>query len=91
MFMLLLTDMTTAFEQISVYPSGARKGRLHTRRGTVSMPTFMPDGTRGVVKSLTAEQVAGTGIEVVLANTYHLHLQPGEQTVKKLDGLHEFF
>lgn len=63
---------------------------LITRRGSVKLPTFMPDGTRGVVKSLTAEQVASTGVQVVLANTYHLHLQPGEQVVSKLGGLHEF-
>jgi queuine tRNA-ribosyltransferase len=50
----------------------------------------MPDGTRGVVKTLTAEQVAGTGVQVVLANTYHLHLQPGEAVVASLGGLHEF-
>lgn len=50
----------------------------------------MPDGTRGVVKSLTAEQVASTGVQVVLANTYHLHLQPGEEVVNRLGGLHGF-
>jgi queuine tRNA-ribosyltransferase len=50
----------------------------------------MPDGTRGVVKSLVAEQVAGTGVQVVLANTYHLHLQPGEDTIRSLGGLHGF-
>ncbi len=69
---------------------GSRAATLRTRRGEVQLPTFMPDGTRGVVKSLTAEQVAGTGVQVVLANTYHLHLQPGEATVKKLGGLHGF-
>jgi queuine tRNA-ribosyltransferase len=68
----------------------ARLGMLETRRGTVNTPTFMPDGTRGAVKSLTPEQVAGTGVEVVLANTYHLHLNPGEKSIKKLGGLHNF-
>jgi len=67
-----------------------RSGSFKTRAGVVRTPTFMPDGTRGAVKSLTPEQVAGTGVEVVLANTYHLHLQPGEGTVKALGGLHEF-
>ncbi len=70
--------------------NGSRSGVLHTRRGDVLTPTFMPDGTRGVVKSLTAEQVRSTGIQVVLANTYHLHLQPGEDVVARLGGLHEF-
>lgn len=68
----------------------SRSGVLHTRAGNVATPTFMPDGTRGAVKSLTPEQVVGTGVEVVLANTYHLHLNPGEETVKKLGGLHGF-
>lgn len=68
----------------------ARTGVLHTRRGTVQTPTFMPDGTRGAVKGLTPMQVADTGVEVVLANTYHLHLNPGEKVIKKLGGLHEF-
>lgn len=65
-------------------------GELVTRAGVVKTPTFMPDGTRGAVKSLTPEMVRSTGVGVVLANTYHLHLQPGEDTVKKLGGLHEF-
>lgn len=67
-----------------------RAGEFKTRAGAVKTPTFMPDGTRGAVKSLTPEQVQSTGVGVVLANTYHLHLQPGEDTVAKLGGLHEF-
>ncbi len=63
---------------------------MQTRRGKVFTPTFMPDGTRGVVKSLTAEQVATTGVQVVLANTYHLHLQPGEHVISKLGDVHGF-
>lgn len=70
--------------------NGIRAGLLTTRAGKVATPTFMPDGTRGAVKGLTPEQVIETGVGVVLANTYHLHLQPGEQTVKKLGGLHAF-
>lgn len=68
----------------------ARTGILHTRVGDVPTPTFMPDGTRGAVKSLTPEQVESSGVGVVLANTYHLHLSPGEQVIKKLGGLHTF-
>src|SRR5438105_10529538 len=67
-----------------------RSGTLRTRVGAVLTPTFMPDGTRGAVKSLTPEQVKSTGVQVVLANTYHLHMQPGEDTVSKLGGLHAF-
>lgn len=77
----------TEDKKISKY---ARLGTLHTRVGNVSTPTFMPDGTRGAVKSLTPEQVISTGVEVVMANTYHLHLNPGEKVIKNLGGLHKF-
>lgn len=70
--------------------NGVRKGILNTRAGDVLTPTFMPDGTRGAVKSLTPEQVQSTGVQVVLANTYHLHMQPGEDTIEALGGLHAF-
>lgn|GEM_PF-1105687 len=81
---------TVQFQVKNQLNNGARAGILHTRRGQVLTPTFMPDGTRGVVKSLLPEQVAATGVQVVLANTYHLHLQPGEATVKSLGGVHGF-
>lgn len=68
----------------------ARVGVLHTRAGDVPTPTFMPDGTRGAVKGLTPEQVSDTGVGIVLANTYHLHLAPGEAVIKELGGLHAF-
>lgn len=68
----------------------ARTGVLKTRAGLVHTPTFMPDGTRGAVKSLTPDQVESTGVQVVLSNTYHLHLQPGEDTIEALGGLHFF-
>ena len=67
-----------------------RSGVLNVRGFEIKTPTFMPDGTRGAVKSLTPEIVKSTGVGVVLANTYHLHLQPGEDVVANLGGLHEF-
>jgi len=67
-----------------------RAGNLKTRAGNVATPTFMPDGTRGAVKSMTPDMVRSTGVQVVLANTYHLHMQPGEQTIAAMGGLHEF-
>lgn len=67
-----------------------RRGELSVRGFAVKTPTFMPDGTRGAVKSLTPEMVQSTGVGVVLANTYHLHLMPGEDTVATLGGLHAF-
>jgi len=78
------------FTTKNTFGTYGRTGVLHTRAGKVQTPTFMPDGTRGAVKSLTPEQVTDTGVGVVLANTYHLHLSPGEQVVKNLGGLHGF-
>lgn len=78
------------FKTISNFGDFGRTGQLTTRRGVVNTPTFMPDGTRGAVKGLTPQQVADTGVQIVLANTYHLHLQPGEQAIKQLGGLHTF-
>ncbi len=68
----------------------ARRGRLLTRRGQVQTPAFMPVGTAGTVKSLLPQEVAGLGAEMVLANTYHLMLRPGVETVAALGGLHRF-
>ena len=70
--------------------SGARYGILHTWHGDVEVPMFMPVGTNATVKTLSPEQVAACGSGVILANTYHLHLRPGEEIVKKAGGLHEF-
>lgn len=67
-----------------------RCGVLQTRAGAVQTPTFMPDGTRGAVKSMTPEMVRSTGVQVVLANTYHLHMQPGEDVIAELGGIHRF-
>jgi len=68
----------------------ARAGTLQTPHGPVRTPVFMPVGTHGAVKAMTPDQVAATGAQVVLANTYHLHLRPGEALVEKLGGLHDF-
>ena len=68
----------------------ARRGRLTTAHGTIETPVFMPVGTAATVKGMTSESVARTGAEIVLANTYHLMLRPGPETVDKLGGLHKF-
>jgi len=78
------------FEESHKFGKYGRTGVLHTRAGDVLTPTFMPDGTRGAVKGLAPEQVISTGVGIVLANTYHLHLAPGEKVIKKLGGLHNF-
>ena len=83
------TKSTSVFKLVDT-TNGIRRGVLSTRVGKILTPTFMPDGTRGAVKGLTPAQVAETGVQVVLANTYHLHLSPGEKVVKSLGGLHEF-
>ncbi len=82
--------MNNTFTLNSSFGKYARSGVLHTRCGDVQTPTFMPDGTRGAVKGLTPQQVVGTGVAIVLANTYHLHLNPGEEIIKNLGGLHLF-
>jgi queuine tRNA-ribosyltransferase len=68
----------------------ARAGTFTTPHGAISTPTFMPVGTHGAVKAMTPDQVAATGAQVVLSNTYHLALRPGEGLVEKLGGLHRF-
>ena len=70
--------------------TGARLGTLETNYGIVDTPMFMPVGTRGSVKGLTPEQVKECGSGVILANTYHLWLRPGEDIVDKCGGLHKF-
>ncbi|MCA9176825.1 MAG: tRNA guanosine(34) transglycosylase Tgt [Planctomycetales bacterium] len=66
----------------------ARRGVLATPHGEVQTPAFMPVGTLGTVKGLTIDQVRATGAEMVLGNTYHLALRPGEEVVAELGGLH---
>ena len=68
----------------------ARAGFLHTAHGTVPTPVFMPVGTAGTVKAMTADAVRATGARMVLGNTYHLMLRPGAERVARLGGLHRF-
>ncbi len=68
----------------------ARAGVMRTAHGTVRTPAFMAVGTTGTVKAMTSEAVASTGTEIVLANTYHLMLRPGAETVARLGGLRRF-
>jgi hypothetical protein len=68
----------------------ARAGVLHTAHGDVATPVFMPVGTAGTVKAMTADAVRSTGAGIVLGNTYHLMLRPGAERVARLGGLHRF-
>ncbi len=70
--------------------SGARAGVLTTKHGDIRTPAFSPVGTKASVKGILPEQLKALGAEVVLANTYHLYLQPGEQVVKEAGGLGKF-
>ncbi|KKQ07927.1 MAG: Queuine tRNA-ribosyltransferase [Parcubacteria group bacterium GW2011_GWB1_36_5] len=67
-----------------------RAGVLKTAHGEIETPAFVPVGTKATVKSLTPEQVKDLGAEVVLGNTYHLYLQPGDELIRKAGGLHKF-
>lgn len=68
----------------------ARLGEISFRRGTVQTPAFMPVGTYGTVKSVTPEEVADNGADILLGNTFHLMLRPGTDIVRAHGGLHEF-
>lgn len=68
----------------------ARLGVIETKHGVIHTPAFVPVGTQATVKGLTVEQLKEIGAESVLCNTYHLYLRPGDETVKKLGGLHKF-
>ena len=68
----------------------ARRGAIKTAHGVIETPAFVPVGTQAAVKGLTPEELEHTGTQVIFANTYHLHLRPGEKVVKKQGGLHKF-
>ena len=68
----------------------ARRGRMVTGHGVVETPAFMPVGTQGTVKGVTPAELRTAGASIVLANTYHLDLRPGHETVRELGGLHRF-
>ena len=68
----------------------ARTGIFHTPHGQVNTPRFMPVGTLATVKGISSKQLISTGSEMILSNTFHLHLQPGEKIVKASGGIHKF-
>jgi queuine tRNA-ribosyltransferase len=69
---------------------GARRGELQTAHGVVQTPAFMPVGTRGAVKAVTQRDLADLGAEIILGNTYHLYLKPGDSLIARCGGLHKF-
>src|SRR5690625_3793512 len=70
--------------------TGARLGRVHTPHGSFDTPTFMPVGTLATVKTMSPEELQAIDAKIILANTYHLWLRPGEDIVKEAGGLHQF-
>jgi queuine tRNA-ribosyltransferase len=68
----------------------ARAGIMSTAHGSVETPAFMPVGTQGAVKGLTHRDLEGLGVEILLSNTYHLYLRPGDDLIARRGGLHRF-
>jgi queuine tRNA-ribosyltransferase len=85
----LKSEMSIRFELLST-DAAARRGRLHTPHGIVETPVFMPVGTQATVKGLTPAQLEDAGARIVLGNTYHLTLRPGDELIAAMGGLHRF-
>jgi queuine tRNA-ribosyltransferase len=81
--------MTAKFELLGAH-QGARRGRLTLAHGVVETPAFMPVGTYGTVKAMTPEELEGLGAHIVLGNTFHLMLRPGNEILRAHGGLHGF-
>jgi queuine tRNA-ribosyltransferase len=69
---------------------GARRGVLRTPHGSIETPAFMPVGTQGAIKGVTHRDLEGLGVEILLSNTYHLYLRPGDDLIGRRGGLHRF-
>lgn len=70
--------------------TGARLGKIHTSHGVINTPIFMPVGTQATVKSMTSEDLKEMDANIILGNTYHLYLRPGQEIMEKAGGLHNF-
>ena len=70
--------------------TGARRGVIHTPHGDIQTPIFMPVGTQATVKSMTPEELEEVKAQIILSNTYHLYLRPGQEIVRQAGGLHKF-
>ena len=76
--------------KITAQDGNARVGELETPHGVIQTPVFMPVGTHGAVKGVSPAELTETGSQIILGNTYHLYLRPGDELIAKLGGLHEF-
>ena len=87
----MLEPVATLFAFTVTHQDGqARRGVMQTPHGVVDTPAFMPVGTRGAVKGITARQLEEVGAQVILGNTYHLYLKPGDSLIAQCGGLHRF-
>src|SRR5437773_6433734 len=84
------TDMTGFTFTITHRDGAARRGEMTTPHGVVQTPAFMPVGTRGAVKAITGRDLDDLGAEIILGNTYHLYLKPGDGLIARCGGLHTF-
>jgi queuine tRNA-ribosyltransferase len=84
-----MADVRMKFE-VTNRDGQARRGTLTTPHGVVQTPAFMPVGTRGAVKAVTHRDLEDLGAEIILGNTYHLHLRPGDDLIARAGGLHKF-
>jgi queuine tRNA-ribosyltransferase len=83
--------LTAPYTLLATDPSSkARAGTLRTRRGLIETPVFMPVGTQGSVKAVSPAELYELGAQIVLGNTYHLHVRPGEKVIARQGGLHKF-
>jgi len=86
----LRTDEQRLRFEITARDGNARTGVMHTAHGPVSTPAFIPLATNAVVRSLTVEDIESLGFELILGNTFHLHLTPGDEHIRDLGGQHRF-
>src|SRR3989338_8470050 len=70
--------------------SAARVGKLELSHGVLETPAFLPVGTQGTVKAMSPRELLEVGVEMILANTYHLYLRPGQEVIRAAGGLHKF-
>ena len=82
--------MSSLSLELKAHCGAARTGLLHTPRGDIATPAFMPVGTAATVKAMLPQSVRATGADIVLGNTYHLMLRPGAERIARLGGLHTF-
>ncbi|MCB0361378.1 MAG: tRNA guanosine(34) transglycosylase Tgt [Bdellovibrionales bacterium] len=82
-------EMSSSFKVLN-QDGEARNGLLQTSHGLIETPVFMPVGTKGSVKAMLPHELQQMGTQIILGNTYHLHLRPGEKIIERLGGLHQF-